>query len=860
MKPGRLKDDRLPTRRSFLIHAFVMGGAVLVPFGAPAAQKRGVDMDDDLDQHGKGSGLDEVFQNPPVSARPTVYWFWMGHNITRAGITADLEALKAAGFGGMTMSNLGDLCTPWPSPIANSPLPDIVPYVSDEWWKLLRFAALEAHRLGLEFGFHNCPGYESSGGPWIPAELSMQEVCFSATPVSGTSEVQIRLPHPRVDPHSQHQFPVFDADDGNVDVPLIPARETFYRDIAVLALSAGGIVDRENVIDLSGRMDAGGELRWTPPPGEWVVYRVGHTTEGTLIQPAPWKATGLECDKMNPEAVAFHMNHVLGEIKKHCGDVIGKGLDFIWFDSYEAGTPSWTPKMRAEFLSRRGYDLTPYLATFAGRIVGSAEETRKFNDDFKETISDLYYDGYFAVCEKMVHAAGLKIHSEPYGGPWKIAKAVPYFDEVAGEFWCHGGKYKPYAVDEVVAGSRLAQKNIVNAEAFTAQPDDSLWNETPDYLKTIGDAAFCAGVNRFMLHRFTHEPFGEKYRPGVVMGQWGTHFDRTQTWWDQGKAWVKYLQRCQALLQRGAIAANDFAAVRVDSGLELRSIHRRDGENEIYFVANLARTNGTAKCVFMVAGKQPEWWNPVTGATRDLPDFEICNGNTVVPLEFAAAESCFIIFRRQVSLAAKVLPVKNFPELQIVREITNAWRVTFDSQWGGPKDPVTFARLDDWTERPEHGIKYYSGTARYTTTFDFQRPSAGNRQSPIYLSLGTVKDLARVRVNGRDLGVVWCAPWRVDISGVVKTGQNILEIEVVNCWANRLIGDEQEPADCEWLPGYMGYGRFLKRFPDWFVNGTPRPSRNRFTFTTWNYFNKNSPLSPAGLLGPVQLLTESEKS
>ena len=379
-------------------------------------------------------------------------------------------------------------------------------------------------------------------------------------------------------------------------------------------------------------------------------------------------------------------------------------------------------------------------------------------------------------------------------------------------------------------------------------------------MKTIGDAAFCAGVNRFMLHRFTHEPFGEKYRPGVVMGQWGTHFDRTQTWWDQGKAWVKYLQRCQALLQRGAIAANDFAAVRVDSGLELRSIHRRDGENEIYFVANLARTNGTAKCVFMVAGKQPEWWNPVTGATRDLPDFEICNGNTVVPLEFAAAESCFIIFRRQVSLAAKVLPVKNFPELQIVREITNAWRVTFDSQWGGPKDPVTFARLEDWTERPEHGIKYYSGTARYTTTFDFQRPSAGNRQSPIYLSLGTVKDLARVRVNGRDLGVVWCAPWRVDISGVVKTGQNILEIEVVNCWANRLIGDEQEPADCEWLPGYMGYGRFLKRFPDWFVNGTPRPSRNRFTFTTWNYFNKNSPLSPAGLLGPVQLLTESEKS
>src|SRR6185437_8380633 len=384
-------------RRSFLMRAILMGGTALFPFAAPAETGRewAADGEPDPRGYGKVSELDRLFQNPPASARPTVYWFWMGQNITRAGITGDLEAIKAAGFGGMTMCNLGDLCTPWPCPIANSPLPDIVPYVSVEWWDLLHFAAEESERLGLEFGFHNCPGYESSGGPWIPPELSMQQICFSATPVSGTDEMDPRLPHPIVDPHAQDQFPVFDADDGKVEVPVISARETFYRDVAALALPAAGLVAKEDVIDLSSRLNADGELRWTPPPGKWIIYRFGHTTEGTLNQPAPWKATGLECDKMNPDAVAFHLNHVLGEIKKHCSDVIGKGLDFIWYDSYEAGTPSWTPKMRAEFLSRRGYDLTPYLPTFAGRIVGSAAETQQFNADFKVTISDLYYDGYF---------------------------------------------------------------------------------------------------------------------------------------------------------------------------------------------------------------------------------------------------------------------------------------------------------------------------------------------------------------------------------------------------------------------------------------------------------------------------------
>ena len=363
------------------------------------------------------------------------------------------------------------------------------------------------------------------------------------------------LPRPTVDPRAPGN-PVYNDETGKVEHPVIPARKTYYQDIAVLALPAEGVAAKEQVIDLSSKMSADGRLTWTPPQGRWIVYRFGHTTTGALIQPAPWKATGLECDKMNPEAVAFHLNHVLGELKKHCADVIGHGLEYIWFDSYEAGTPNWTPKMREEFRARRGYELTPFLATFAKRTVGSDGGEPRVPGGFRAHGEDLYRDVDFGVSAQIGHAAGLQIRSEPYEGPWVVSEVVPKFDQVAAEFWRkNGGKYAPYMVKEVVAGARAAHQNVVTAEAFTAYPVESQWDETPEALKPAGDLAFCEGINRFMLHRFTHEPFGLKYRPGIVMGQWGTHFDRTQTWWEPGKAYVQYLTRCQGLLQWGKASA-----------------------------------------------------------------------------------------------------------------------------------------------------------------------------------------------------------------------------------------------------------------------------------------------------------------
>jgi len=802
---------------------------------------------------GRADELESRFVHPPPEAKPQVYWMWMGSNVTSNGITGDLEALKDEGFGGTVMVSLADVCTPWAGRIANSPTPEVITF-SEPWWQLVRHAAAESGRLGLEFGFHNCAGYESSGGPWITPELSMQEVVWSETQFSGPGKFSGTLAKPTVDIHAHQPFPVYNGNTGKLEKPEVPARQTYFRDIAVLAVPASGVIATNQILDLSDKMSADGKLDWDAPAGDWVIYRFGHTTTGAMLQPCQWEAIGLECDKMSRAAVEFHLDHLIADIKKHCGDMVGHGLDFIWFDSYEAGTPTWTPKMREEFQTRRGYDLTSYLPTLAKRTVGSKEDTDKFNADFKRTIYDLYRDNYFAVISQKLHAAGLKFRSEPYTGPWSVPEVVTNLDGLTAEFWVRDGNYNPSAVPRVVSAARQHGINEIDSEAFTAAPKDSLWNETPAKLKPIGDAAFCDGVNRFILHRFTHQPFGGQYKPGFAMGQWGTHFDRTQTWWEPFKAMVKYWQRCDALLQWGNIATNDFAVESADGGINLKSIHRRDGAADVYFVANLAWTNGVANCAFGVTGKQPELWNPNSGEMRDLPEFQTAGGKTMVPLQFAPTESCFIIFRKPVSSAEKFMGSKNFPTLKTAGTITNAWRVQFDPKWGGPEKPVEFKTLDDWTNNVEPGIRYYSGTAVYENEFDLPPPAIGRGKSKIYLDLGSVLDIASVSLNGHDLGVVWAAPWCVDITSAVKSKHNKLVIKVTNCWANRQIGDEQQPADCEFAKGDMGYGGPLKSFPEWFLKGTTRPSVGRYTFATWNYFNKNSPLESSGLLGPVRIL------
>lgn len=170
---------------------------------------------------------------------------------------------------------------------------------------------------------------------------------------------------------------------------------------------------------------------------------------------------------------------------------------------------------------------------------------------------------------------------------------------------------------------------------------------------------------------------------------------------------------------------------------------------------------------------------------------------------------------------------------------------------------MTFEKLQDWSKHDDLGIRYYSGAATYSCRFQIS-----NLKTPIFLDLGEVREVAEIKVNGKNLGILWKTPFRMDITGAVKTGQNTLEIEVVNLWVNRMIGDERMfPDDIEWIPRFMGEwnGFGMKRLPDWFADwdaGRGKRPTGRIVFSTTKFFSARDPLLPSGLIGPVRLLSD----
>jgi hypothetical protein len=263
-------------------------------------------------------------------------------------------------------------------------------------------------------------------------------------------------------------------------------------------------------------------------------------------------------------------------------------------------------------------------------------------------------------------------------------------------------------------------------------------------------------------------------------------------------------------------------------------IHRTSGDAEIYFVINRTNKNEMGKFTFRISGKQPEIWNPVTGEMLKANAFTQSNGCTTLPLEFNQFGSWFIVFRKPIAIDAVGKATSNFPKVSPIVELGDSWKVTFDPEWGGPGE-VGFPTLSNWIENSQGGIKYYSGTATYRKLFNLNEVNEGVKNENgsvrrLYLDLGNVQDVAEVRLNGKKLGILWCAPWRVEITGIVKSSGNQLEIDVINLWANRVIGDLNLPKE--------------KRFTK---------THDGFRF---DMIRGSTPLLDSGLLGPVRIMKE----
>ena len=505
--------------------------------------------------------LEAAFHHPPDSARAHTWWHWMNGHVRKAGITKDLEAMKAMGLGGFQAFHVTDRIPD------NGP----VPYDSDKWHEMMAHTIREAERLGLQMCFHNCAGWSSSGGPWITPEHSMQEVVWSEQRVTGGQPQTITLPQP-------------------------PTKRDYYRDIAVLAFptptleaageagfrikdweqktksggwrcrfpakieqaDANAIVAADRIVNLSSRMNETGALTWDAPAGDWTILRLGYTTTGQTNKPAPDEGRGLECDKLSQAGVDLHWNNIVQRVLNDAGPRVGKTLYSVLIDSYEVGEQNWTHDFAQQFQTRRGYDLTPWLVCLTGRAVGDVERTERFLWDLRRTIADLMDENYFGRFAELSHEHGLQLSIEPYGdGSFDAFQAARNADIPMGEWWVNGrDSWLDFSVRLASSAAHIDGKRYVGAESFTAGNQSAAWVTHPYTIKTYGDYNYTRGINRFIFHTCVHQPWADDILPGMTMGPHGMQMNRNNTWPLHAREWFDRLARCQYLLQEGRHVAD----------------------------------------------------------------------------------------------------------------------------------------------------------------------------------------------------------------------------------------------------------------------------------------------------------------
>jgi hypothetical protein len=783
-------------------------------------------------------------------------------------------------------------------------------------------------------------------------------------------------------------------------------------------------VDQSKMINISKFVDEKGVLNWKAPyKGMYRIIRFGHTSTGHENATAG-AGRGLEVDKFNAEAVRFQLDHWFGEMLRTAGpDLASKVVKILHMDSWECGSQNWSPVFQAEFKKRRGYDIVDYLPVMAGIPLNDIQTSEKVLYDVRKTISELIVDNFFGTLANEAKKAGVKFSSENVA-PTMMSDGLLHFKHIdypSGEFWLKSPTHdKPNDMLDAISGGHIYGKDIIQAEAFTELKMD--WDEHPGNLKTLADRNYALGINRFFYHVFVHNPWTDR-KPGMTLDGVGSYFQRDQTWWKPGKAWVDYCQRVQFQLQKGKpvidlavfigedlpsrsvlpdrlvpfipnifgqerIASeairlknegqpsvkmpkevtssknstdlsqwinamngyqydsfnadvlinnakvengkitfgggiwygallfpgshkmapnkmislatvkkilelvkegatifidekpnlqpgmhsdaeyknwqnvvdeiwnnksnssswkigkgtivklpylgNDFASIGIEQDVYFPKLNRADSETlawthrkseteESYFISNQKEEKRQFDASFRVAGKRPEWYNPVTDKTTALANWKTENGRTIIPLTLDANESGFVVFKNKTEdIIAK--GKQNSPEFETVQTLDESWQLQFDPEFHGPEKPVKINTLFDWSTSANERIKYYSGTATYQKELIWK----GKTKDKIWLDLGTIANIAEVSINGKNCGTLWTFPYKVDVSDALQKGKNTIVIKITNTWANRLIGDQKLPKE------------------------------EKLTWTTAPFRLEGEPLLKAGLLGPVTIVKEKK--
>lgn len=631
-------------------------------------------------------------------------------------------------------------------------------------------------------------------------------------------------------------------------------RETVTADLeSMKRLGFGGV----NLVDTRGYWDDDehvavprADIAWGSPPWyDLVEFTIRECARLGLVFTMNCAASGgsmvsfidgrpHEADVLDRDDVVAHLDRVLGPILARVPDLVGTTFTHIYSVSYEGSVKT-----------------------------GGTWRTIK--------------DAFYATMRAWADAHGLKVYSES-GGPWYWgSQSTPLdcsqFDLLAhndvpqGEFWPLKGRDETFDAGHanrngrffqrgIVLSARREGRRIVSMEAFT-HTGLRHYAVDPAFLKPLADIAFADGANRMVWHTFTSSP--ERF--GVPGNEFfaGSHINRNVTWHEDAEAFVNYLGRCQALLQRGDyVDDGEFANVetnyygwgrfRKDPDAQFTASHRREGDVDWFFVAGEGK--GSFEMAASCDGRSVEIWDAVAATRKPADHAPLPGGRTLVRLDLPVGGSCFVVFAPDGGADADgggAVDVAAVP-------VAGPWRVSFAYRKGiaaSPPAPVVMETLRDWAACGTDGeaastvLRYFSGTAVYRTTVDL--PTGGgvgfSEKRTIALSLGNVPaGLAHVFVNGIDCGVAWCAPWEVDVASTVRDGENEIEIRYTNNWHNRLVGD------CFLAPTDRVTRSTLRYWTK--PRAWTHPVRPQKTSPpACSGPSVSDPLQPSGLLGPVTI-------
>ncbi len=532
------------------------------------------------------------FVSPPDSMRPWVYWYFTDGHLSAEGMAADLDAMKQAGIGGAIYLEV-DLG------LERGP----INFMSKPWQSLIAGAFEHADDLGIEISMATGPGWCGTGGPWVKPEDSMQILVGSDLQVRGPTNFNEILPRPKprapffglatLTPELHKIWEDFYVDEFVLAFPT-PASQAMIDDIAEKALytrgaytssilgpyttrpwvrpflptlpeypalETGYAINKDQVLDLTDKLAADGSLLWQVPEGSWTIMRFGRTITAHVTRPAPLAGLGLETDKFSAGAIDKHFKDYIETLLKKIRPRRrrGRGLTTFHFDSWEMGSQNWTAQFQDEFEKRRGYDPLIYLPTFSGYVVGSHESSERFLWDVRQTAQELVIEKHILRLREHLHRSGMQLSMQMYDlNPTSDLQLGSPADVPMGEFWSKDfGFLSDFSVIEAASVGHTNGRRVIGAEAFTADTYES-WLQHPASMKDQGDWALCAGINRFVFHRFQAQPANGR-SPGMTFGPkggFGVHWDRTQTWWDMVPAYHKYISRCQQMLRRGHFVAD----------------------------------------------------------------------------------------------------------------------------------------------------------------------------------------------------------------------------------------------------------------------------------------------------------------